>query len=560
MDYALIGYPLSDRFRQQFEQSTASAPQYLGLPELRRMSPSKLLRTLSGLNANRLFIALESPSSHALLPVFYCFASLARARQIQLIHPDLRCENVSRWQTCRSVAGMLAASFDGWRQVRAARRQVGKLLEQPRILAESSAFDRLLYLKSNLWLGIKAGGSVGHIAGVTNALIDRGYQMDFFAAEPQALVHSEVNYHELPPPQTYGVPYECNLYRYQRMIDRHLEHAAVRHLYQFIYQRMSVSNYSGVVLSRNTKLPLVLEYNGSEVWTSTNWGTKPRYGQLAEQIEDACLRHAHLMVTVSQVLGDELLARGVEPQRVVVYPNCIDPKLFDPKKFPEHETNALRHKWQIPTDAVIAAFVGTFGAWHGVEVLAQAIRQLVSTDTAWLRQHKVHFLIVGDGLRMPQVREILSDPSCQPFFTLTGLVPQAEAPTYIAAADLMLSPHVHNADGSRFFGSPTKLFEYMAMQKPIVAADLEQIGEVLRDSLRTESLPQTPLPANNATAMSVLMQPGDVSGLCRALKFLVERPAWRATLGHNARREVLAKYTWDRHITAILERLSMVTT
>jgi glycosyltransferase involved in cell wall biosynthesis len=205
---------------------------------------------------------------------------------------------------------------------------------------------------------------------------------------------------------------------------------------------------------------------------------------------------------------------------------------------------------------VVAAFVGTFGAWHGVEVLAQAIKQLAETNAAWLRKHKVHFLIVGDGLRMPQVREILSDASCQPFFTLTGLVPQAEAPTYIAAADLMLSPHVHNADGSRFFGSPTKLFEYMAMQKPIVAADLEQIGEVLRDSLRTESLPSTPLPPRDATALSVLMQPGDVPGLCRAIQFLVENPAWRATLGDNARREALTKYTWDRHVAAILDRLN----
>ena len=36
-------------------------------------------------------------------------------------------------------------------------------------------------------------------------------------------------------------------------------------------------------------------------------------------------------------------------------------------------------------------------------------------------------------------------------------------------------------DGSEFFGSPTKLFEYMAMGKGIVASRLGQIGDVLSD-------------------------------------------------------------------------------
>jgi len=44
--------------------------------------------------------------------------------------------------------------------------------------------------------------------------------------------------------------------------------------------------------------------------------------------------------------------------------------------------------------------------------------------------------------------------------------------------DILLSPHVPLEDGKRpFFGSPTKLFEYMAMGNGIVASRLGQIGE-----------------------------------------------------------------------------------
>ena len=60
-----------------------------------------------------------------------------------------------------------------------------------------------------------------------------------------------------------------------------------------------------------------------------------------------------------------------------------------------------------------------------------------------------------------------------------------------------------NAYGSRFFGSPTKLFEDMAMARAIVASDLDQIGEVLSPAVRidctgriTPSMPLTHWPCS----------------------------------------------------------------
>jgi glycosyltransferase involved in cell wall biosynthesis len=122
-------------------------------------------------------------------------------------------------------------------------------------------------------------------------------------------------------------------------------------------------------------------------------------------------------------------------------------------------------------------------------------------------------------------------------------------------ADVVVSPHVPNRDGSRFFGSPTKLFEYMAMGKPIVASDLDQIGQVLRNGLHASRLPAGD-PSADEAAPAVLLRPGDVTELVQAVLFVVEHPAWRRTLGANARSEALSKYTWSHHTAAILERLA----
>jgi glycosyltransferase involved in cell wall biosynthesis len=555
MDYALIGNPLSDGFRAKFELEIGVRPHYIGLSELRRLSVAALVKRLLGLKAKRLFLVLEGESSRALLPVYYGLASLCSAREIRLVFPDLRSELISRRRACQALASTVFTTLGGQLSLRRCRREAAALLSQPRLELPPPKQGTVLYLKSNLSTGIKAGGSVGHIAGVANALVAGGYPVDFAGLEAPEILDPAIPIIPLQAPRAYGVPHDMNLYPFQETIVRQLLAHQPSRPYTFIYQRLSIGNYAGVILSRHNRVPLVLEYNGSETWTAKNWSAPLRYQALAEAAEEVCLKHAHLVLTISQVLADELVARGVAPERVVWYPNGIDPQTFDPARFSAAQSAQLRAKFGIAPTAVVAAFVGTFGPWHGAEVFAAALRRAVEETPDWLRAQRVHCMFVGDGAGMSALRQLLADERCRPFYTLTGLVPQAEAPAYLATADILVSPHVDNADGSRFFGSPTKLFEYMAMGRAILASDLEQIGAVLEPGLRCEDLPAD-APDSDERARAVLCRPGDVAGLLRGLRFLVERPAWRGALGANARRAALAEYTWDQHVGAFLARLA----
>src|SRR6185437_4977362 len=349
-----------------------------------------------------------------------------------------------------------------------------------------------------------------------------------------AMLDPAIQLARLDAPRTFGFPPEVNLYRFNRTGFEQAHRLLREQRPSFIYQRMSVGNYFGVQLSRALGVPLVLEYNGSEVWAARHWGRAMRYEAVAEAAESVCLRHAHLIVTVSEVLHDELVDRGVSRKRVVWYPNCIDATLFDPDRFDAQARAAVRARYDIRPDDLVVTFVGTFGRWHGVDVLAGTIRDLATHDAEWLNRHRVRFLLVGDGMMMPQVRETLDDAGCAPFVRLAGLVPQHEAAMHLAASDILVSPHVRNPDGTRFFGSPTKLFEYMAMARPIIASDLDQIGTVLRPSIRADD---NVLDANTAGGLAVLCEPGNAADLRRALRLLVERPALRASLGQRARQE-----------------------
>jgi glycosyltransferase involved in cell wall biosynthesis len=413
---------------------------------------------------------------------------------------------------------------------------------------------RVAYVKTNLWFGVKAGGSVGHVAGVVNALRKRFERVEVLSLDHPPMIDANVRVHLIPGISVLGYPYELNYYVYQRQFVDKAKKVLQDNRPDLIYHRLSLANYAAVVLSRTFEVPLIVEYNGSEVWIAEHWGRPLRFPHLARLAEDICLRHADLVVTVSDVLAQELIGRGILAERVLVHPNCVDLERFDPERFTDKDRAELLKKWGVSPLSVICGFIGTFGMWHGITLLAETIRDLVERDEEWLKRWNVHFLLVGDGFLMPKVREILGNSRGSSFVTLTGLVEQREAPRYLAAADVLLSPHVPNSDGSPFFGSPTKLFEYMAMGKGIVASDLDQIGVVLRRSFHAAMLPNGRCPEDEER-LAVLIAPGSKEELIRGIRFLIERPEYRRVLGRNARREALAKYTWEKNVDAVLTRL-----
>ena len=564
VEYALTPYALSKDFRGRLEQVLGSRPTYLDYGELRQLSPSALLGRLSRLGASRLLLPVEDESSRCLLPLLKGLAALTSARAIEIVNSDLEISKVSRLMAGRSIVDVLRATVIASRDLTACRAELDSLSGQPRLsLTRSDRVvadqESVLYIDASLWFGMKSGGSVVHVAGVANALREHGHPVTLATTVGRTLIRPDVGSVPLNVPRVFGLPFEKSYYTFHRSVVQQLDSFFKRSMPGFIYQRMSGANYAGVTLSRRWQAPLVLEYNGSAVWIGRNWGSGFRYPAVAMQAEEACLRHAHLVVTVSDVLADELVERGVPRERIVWYPNCVDATVFDPAKFSAADGRNLRASLNIPPDAPVVTFIGTFGEWHGVEVFAQAIRDLVDRHRDWLDVSGVRFMLVGDGPNMPVVRRLLSEAPYASFVTLTGLVPQTDAARYLAMADVVVSPHVKNQDGSRFFGSPTKLFEYMAMGKAIVASDLEQIGAILKAGIHIGALPSGE-PGADERRLAVLCAPGHAGELGDALRFVVDRPAWRTVLGSNARTEVLAKYTWAHHVSAILDGVASIST
>ena len=524
--FVLSAARLSAAFQERVERIVGEVGEIVILAELRQLGSRRLLRRLRSLEG-ACVVVVEDPGATVLLPVLEALAAVTRATSIDVVRPDLTRSRVSRVGGLASLAGLAGSSVEGQRALRVARREVDKLLQAQRAPARAVG-SNVLYLNANLWLGLKAGGSVAHVAGVANALQRSGRPVTLATAVDPIGIAPEIDVHRLETPRL-AFPAESNYYRFGQSIPHQLRNVSRP---SFLYQRHSVGSYAGAVTSRALGVPLVLEYNGPEVWAAQHWSRRLGDEQLAIRAEEASLRHAHVVVTVSQVLAEQLLERGVEPNRIVWHANGVDAALFDPARFTAAERAGLRDRYGIPHDALLVSFVGTFGEWHGAEVLARAVRLLAEEHADRVESARMHLLLVGDGPTLAEVRTELE--GLERLVTFAGLVAQDETPLHLAASDVLVSPHVPNRDGSPFFGSPTKLFEYMASGQAIVASDLGQIGDVLRDGL------------------AVLVRPGDADDLARGLRAVADDEELRRDIGVRARARVLERYTWDDNVRAVL--------
>jgi len=247
--------------------------------------------------------------------------------------------------------------------------------------------------------------------------------------------------------------------------------------------------------------------------------------ELLERYERLNLDAAARIFVVSDVERRNLEARGVRAEKILVNPNGVDVERFRPG-VGGAET---RRELGIDDDEVLTGFVGTFGPWHGVEKLAAAIKSIPENQRA-------RFLMVGTGSLRADVEQQLEAETKAGRVIFTGAVGHDRVPQLLDACDVLVAPHVPLADGSEFFGSPTKIFEYMAMGKGIVASRLGQIGEVLVDE-----------------ETALLVGPGNVDELRAAIVKLVEDQTLRERLGLRAREVAEREYTWEHNARRVLE-------
>lgn len=404
---------------------------------------------------------------------------------------------------------------------------------------------RMLYIKTSDFDEKTVGGSITHTIGMINGFLANDIEEDVFLRKSMPLIRA--NQIELPI-AAQKKPLILGDYRYHKAFFAEAEKQIEknRKQYDYLYFRHRLMCETGIKLSKKFNIPCVVEFNSFYYSTYKDIivpaaivkhgkmlklplaATSGIISSILKRFEKKVLSHADIVVTVSEVLQKELIQFGVKQEKILVLPNGVDPDFFVNR--PDQGAE-IRKQQAIASDKIVVGFAGTFGNWHGIGELTSAIEQL--TDDCF------EFLLIGDGMMRKKMEEALKERRNVHFL---GKVPFEKMPAYLSACDILIVSNSWNPNDKRpFFGSPTKLFEYMAMGKGIVASDLEQIGQILE---------------NEKTAL--LFPTGDTSAMVKAVRRLSSDAALRERLGKAARIEASANHTWKNNAAKVIEKIAMI--
>jgi glycosyltransferase involved in cell wall biosynthesis len=259
-------------------------------------------------------------------------------------------------------------------------------------------------------------------------------------------------------------------------------------------------------------LPLVVSLHGSDVYVAERY-------RLAGRVARGVLKRAERITACSEDLRVRALALGARPDACEVIPYGVDVERFRPS---EESRAGARRRWGLPTDAPLVVAVGRFVRKKGFEHLLDAMATLAGADPP------VHLALAGAGDLEDELRRRTADRGLAGRVHWPGLLPHDQVATLLAAADVVAVPSVRDEAGN-VDGLPNVLLEALASGAGVVATSAGGIGSVVRDG-----------------ANGLLVPERDAAALADAIRALLESPERRRALGEAARREVAARFGWDR--------------
>jgi len=518
------------------EKLTARFPhaqiQFVSRNDIEGTGLSTRLRKLRALHPDIFVIATERLRWQRGQHAFMLFGALAGAREVIML--DSHGDELKRSRANLLLKAPVELTSDAIASARTLAK-AERELQRLEALVQSNSFQpratktdhpRIVYLRSTPGPGTQAGGAASHIKGVVEGLVDLGAHVELISNDRISGFDQNISVIDPVSSGTSRAIFDINN---NLNFTQHLLPLLEQTAPDLIYQRYARFSWAGVVAAIKTNRPLFLEYNGSEVWVGKYWD---RVGKLdlLERYEQLNLKAATRIFVVSEVERRNLENRGVNSGKIIINPNAVDVSSFHPNV----GGTEVRRKLGFIDNDVVVGFVGTFGPWHGVLVLAEAIKTFPTNLP-------IKFLLVGSGSLHAEVQQMLADETNAGRVIFTGPVGHNEVPALLDACDIVVSPHVPLTDGSEFFGSPTKLFEYMAIGKGIVASRLGQIADVLEDA-----------------STALLVEPGDSDELALAIRRLAESGELRRRLGTNARETAVHEHTWEHNAQRVLDAYKLV--
>ncbi len=243
--------------------------------------------------------------------------------------------------------------------------------------------------------------------------------------------------------------------------------------------------------------------------------------ELARRAEIRAYQECDVLVCISNNLKQRLTTEaGVPEDKILVIPNGVDIEYVNPNKHPPKRL----------FKGFTLGFVGSLYAWSGLDTLIEVIGELRSEGL------DLSLVVVGDGQMKETWLSLVRQLDLTENVKFVGLLPHQDLLSILAGCDLGYSGHF-DLKGRQAYRSPLKLYEYMAMAKPVLASAIEGTTAIIREG-----------------ETGFLFQPNDKYSLKQALLRAFASQNQLQQMGEKARRNIEVNHSWTNRVQMLIER------
>lgn len=225
-------------------------------------------------------------------------------------------------------------------------------------------------------------------------------------------------------------------------------------------------------VARSLNLPIVYEIRAFWEDAAVNHGTSTEWGiryRLTRALESYALKHVDAVTTICEGLRNDILGRGILPEKVTVIPNAVNIENFKVDEKPD-----LQLAMDLGLNGkLLLGFIGSFYAYEGLNILLRALPKMLSQNP------DIRILLVGGGLQENELKALAGQLGIKDKVVFTGRVPHDQVQRYYNLIDVLVYPRLRMRLTNLV--TPLKPLEAMAQGKLLMASDVGGHLELIQD-------------------------------------------------------------------------------
>jgi glycosyltransferase involved in cell wall biosynthesis len=282
---------------------------------------------------------------------------------------------------------------------------------------------------------------------------------------------------------------------------------AMEHKYDIVhgFRPTPFSGFIGYKIAKKQKIPFILEMGDIEWETMKDLGIHPNYRvNIIKRLEKKLIENANGITVMNDNVKKYIVKNYKIKKPIKIISNGVDCDIFKPKK----ESSLKKILLNKTKSKKLLMFSGKLDHVSHITDLIKVMKML---DKSY------GLVIIGEGIGKKKLKGLAEKLRIDNKIYFVGSLPHYLIPKYLNAADILLAPF--KKEKGVEYASNLKIFEYMAVGKPIVASDVGVMKEILEGK-------------------RYIYKPGDLKEMIEKIKNVDKR------IGLRTREKAVKKYGW----------------